>query len=227
MSHGRQDEALEVLACVEDKTINDPYITNQCDEIQFSIQYECDNAVQWSDVLRSRNSAGTKTLRRLLLGAGTQAIQQFQGEYDLNALYKTDEYLTALAGINIMSYYLPLVLINSVGLSNSTARLLTACNASSYFIFSCLAVTMVERFGRRGLMMLSGCGQFLSFVTITILLRFSEMNKTCATASVAFFFLYHIAFGIGMLGVPWLYPTEINSLPVRTKGAAVSTATNW
>ena len=30
-----------------------------------------------------------------------------------------------------------------------------------------------------------------------------------------------------MLGVPWLYPTEINSLPMRTKGAAVATATNW
>ncbi|THX23280.1 hypothetical protein D6D11_10555 [Aureobasidium pullulans] len=30
-----------------------------------------------------------------------------------------------------------------------------------------------------------------------------------------------------MLGVPWLYPTEINSLPMRTKGVAVSTATNW
>lgn len=29
------------------------------------------------------------------------------------------------------------------------------------------------------------------------------------------------------LGVPWLYPTEINSLPMRTKGAAVATATNW
>lgn len=30
-----------------------------------------------------------------------------------------------------------------------------------------------------------------------------------------------------MLGVPWLYPTEINSLPMRTKGAAVATATDW
>ncbi|KAI0966572.1 sugar transporter-domain-containing protein [Xylaria arbuscula] len=30
-----------------------------------------------------------------------------------------------------------------------------------------------------------------------------------------------------MLGVPWLYPTEINSLPMRTKGAAVGTMTNW
>ena len=28
-------------------------------------------------------------------------------------------------------------------------------------------------------------------------------------------------------GVPWLYPTEINSLSMRTKGAALGTATNW
>ena len=126
-----------------------------------------------------------------------------------------------------MSYYLPMVLINSVGLSNRMSRLLTACNATSYFIFSCLTVTMVERFGRWGLMMLSGFGQFLAFLIITILLCFAETNKVYATASVAFFFFYHIAFGIGMLCIPWLYPTEINSLPMRTKGAAVATATNW
>ncbi|KAK1590663.1 uncharacterized protein LY79DRAFT_579672 [Colletotrichum navitas] len=34
-------------------------------------------------------------------------------------------------------------------------------------------------------------------------------------------------FGIGWQGVPWLYPTEINSLSMRTKGAALGTATNW
>lgn len=27
--------------------------------------------------------------------------------------------------------------------------------------------------------------------------------------------------------MPWLYPTEINSLSMRTKGAAIGTATNW
>ena len=130
-------------------------------------------------------------------------------------------------GINIMSYYLPFVLMNSVGLSDSMARLLTACNATSYFIFSCAAAAVVEKVGRRGLMMMSGSGQLISFLVITILLALAEKDKIYATASVAFFFLFHIAFGMGMLGVPWLYPTEINSLPMRTKGAAVSTATNW
>lgn len=126
-----------------------------------------------------------------------------------------------------MSYYLPFVLMNSVGLSDSMARLLTACNATSYFIFSCAAAAVVEKVGRRGLMMMSGSGQLISFLVITILLALAERDTVYATVSVAFFFLFHIAFGMGMLGVPWLYPTEINSLPMRTKGAAVSTATNW
>ena len=135
-------------------------------------------------------------------------------------------------GINIMSYYLPTVLTKSVGLGEETARLLTACNAISYFIFSGLAAVLVERMGRRGLMLLSTFGQFICFLVITILLSFAESSSTgngqaFGSASVAFIFLFHASFGIGMLGVPWLYPTEINSLPMRTKGAAVATATDW
>jgi hypothetical protein len=67
----------------------------------------------------------------------------------------------------------------------------------------------------------------------------------CTTADGISFFLYYVFFGIGMQvripsclpvsdelltgrqGVPWLYPTEINSLAMRTKGAAIGTATNW
>ncbi|KAL7660585.1 hypothetical protein ACMYSQ_000039 [Aspergillus niger] len=208
LCHGRTDEALQVISSIEAKPKDDPYVATQHREIVYSIQYERENAVPWRDLLTGRSANDTKTLRRLLLGAGSQALQQFQG-------------------INIMSYYLPLVLINSVGLSNSMSRLLSACNATVYFVFASVAVTMVERFGRRGLMLLSTFGQFVCFLIITILLRFADIDSRYATASVAFFFLYYIAFGIGMLGVPWLYPTEINSLPMRTKGAAVSTATNW
>lgn len=31
----------------------------------------------------------------------------------------------------------------------------------------------------------------------------------------------------GIDSLQWLYPTEINSLSMRTKGAAIGTATNW
>ena len=212
LAHNQETKATEILACLENKSADDSFVTTQCKEIQYSIQYELEHKVKWKDLLRGKGGGGTHTTRRLLLGAGTQAMQQF-------------------GGINIVSYYLPTVLIESVGLSNTTARLLTACNAVSYLLFAGIAVQLIERWGRRGLMLLSTSGQLLSFLAITILLRYSaasdaESPKT-ASASIAFFFFYFISFGIGMLGVPWLYPTEINSLPMRAKGAAVATATNW
>ncbi|KAJ5367764.1 hypothetical protein N7541_001705 [Penicillium brevicompactum] len=210
LAHGREEEALQVLSCLEAKPINDPIVITQRDEIAFSIQYERENAVRWRDLLKRDKSNDTKTLRRLSLGIGSQFMQQF-------------------GGINIMSYYMPTVLTNSVGLPEKMARLLSACNAVSYLIFSGLAVLLVERMGRRGLMILSTFAQFVCFLVITVLLRYSETSdgRAYANASVAFFFLYYGAFGIGMLGVPWLYPTEINSLPMRTKGAAAATATDW
>ncbi|QRD92342.1 putative MFS sugar transporter [Aspergillus flavus] len=210
IAHGRQEEATVVLSCLEAKPIDDPFVIAQRNEIEFSVRYERENSMRWRDLCQKKGN-DSKTLRRLLLGAGSQFMQQF-------------------GGINIMSYYLPTVLMDSVGLSDTMARLLAACNALSYLVFSGLAVLLVERMGRRGLMLLSTFGQFLCFLIITILLRFSRISdngEKFASASVAFFFLYYGAFGIGMLGVPWLYPTEINSLPMRTKGAAVATATDW
>lgn len=59
-----------------------------------------------------KNQDDTKTLRRLLLGAGTQFMQQ-------------------MSGINICSCYLPSILERAVGLEESMARLLTARNAIS------------------------------------------------------------------------------------------------
>ncbi|KAF2654285.1 hypothetical protein K491DRAFT_679867 [Lophiostoma macrostomum CBS 122681] len=116
-----------------------------------------------------------------------------------------------------MSYYFPTVLISYVGVSAEMARLLTARNSVSYLIVSGIAIPLVERVGRRGLMLASTAGQGLCFFIITVLLRYANHDtsggQVIASASIAFFFLYYIAFGIGMLGVPWLYPTEINSLP--------------
>jgi len=215
IAHDYEDEAFKILADLENKTEDDPFILAQHKEIVYTVQYERENAVPWSKLLRGKtgDKGGTKTIRRLLLGAGTQAMQQ-------------------LAGINVTSYYLPTVLIKSVGLGEKMARLLAACNSVSYLLFSLIGIPNVERWGRRNMMIFAASGQCFCYLIITILLRFNEKPgyphaHEVASASVGFFFLYYVFFGIGMQGVPWLYPTEINSLAMRTKGAAVGTATNW
>ncbi|KAK0621813.1 hexose carrier protein [Bombardia bombarda] len=222
IAHDRVDEAAVIIADLQPLTDppaapDDPHVVAQKREIMFSVAYERENGLRWRDLLSPKQppstSAGTKTIRRLLLGAGTQVMQQ-------------------LGGINILSYYLPSLLITSVGLSDSTARLVSACSAVTYLLAAALAAPLVERHGRRVMMMVSSAIQFVCFLLLTILLYLAQKpgyayQHQVASASVVFFFIYYMGFGLGMLGIPWLYPTEINSLPMRTKGVAIATAANW
>ena len=173
IAHEYEDEAFQILADLENKSTDDPFVITQHKEIVYTVQYEQAHAVKWRDLLRGRtgDKGGTKTIRRLLLGAGTQAMQQ-------------------LSGINVTSYYLPTVLINSVGLDNKLARLLAACNSVSYLLFSLIGIPNVEKWGRRKMMMFAASGQAFCYLIITVLIRYSEMpgyahKKEVASGSVA------------------------------------------
>lgn len=81
IAHEFEDEAFGILAALEDKEEDDPFILSQHKEIVYTVQYEQENSVPWSMLLRGKtgNKGGTKTIRRLLLGMGTQAMQQLSG----------------------------------------------------------------------------------------------------------------------------------------------------
>lgn len=180
IAHGRREEATKIIADLEATTVDDPWVITEAQDIQFCADYEREHSPKWSELLRGKTGkeGNTSILRRLILGAGTQAMQQ-------------------LAGINVTSYYLPTVLIQSVGLDNTMARLLAACNSVSYLLFSLIAIPNVERWGRRKLMMYAAAGQCMCYLLITILLRYNELEgypnqEQVASASIAFFFLYYV-----------------------------------
>ena len=215
IAHGRSDEAREIIANLEDKDPYDSYITTAYTEIVDAVEYERQNAVSWSQIFRGKvgSQGGTSSVRRLLLGAGTQAMQQ-------------------LAGINVTTYYLPTVLMESVGMTEKMSRLVAACNSISYLLAGVVGIPSVEHWGRRPLFMFGALGQAFCYLLITILIAFNEKlgypyQEQVASASIAFFFAYYVFFACGFQGIPWLYPVEINSLSMRTKGAALATATNW
>ncbi|KAK5118849.1 hypothetical protein LTR62_000058 [Meristemomyces frigidus] len=216
VSKGKHEEAEQILADIEGAEVEDPYVQHELQEIKWADAYEKNHKVRIRDLVRGKQGSegGTSALRRIILGMGAQAMQQ-------------------LSGINVTSYYLPTVLIVSVGLSNKMARLLAACNSVSYLLFSLIGIPNVERWGRRKMLMYAALGQGICYLFITILIRYSEKypnserGTKIASASVAFFFLYYVFFGIGFQGVPWLYPSEINGAALRQKGSALGTATNW
>ncbi len=128
IAHDEIDAADQIIADLEAKDINDPWVITESKDIQWACQYEREHGVSWWDLMRGKTGSGnTSTVRRLVLGAGAQAMQQ-------------------LAGINVTSYYLPTVLIQSVGLDEKLARLLAACNSVSYLLFSTIGIPNVEVF---------------------------------------------------------------------------------
>lgn len=78
IAHEHEDEAFTILADLEYKTEDGPFIIAQHKEIVYTVQYERANAVPWGKLLRGQtgDGRGTNTVRRLLLGMGTQAFQQ-------------------------------------------------------------------------------------------------------------------------------------------------------
>ena len=77
ISHGRVQEAEQIIADLEDLKVSDPWVVTESKEIQWAAQVERENSVPFKDLIRGRTGTqkGTSVIRRLLLGAGTQWMQ--------------------------------------------------------------------------------------------------------------------------------------------------------
>lgn len=130
-----------------------------------------------------------------------------------------------ISGINLITYYIPNVLQNEVGLSPFLAKLIAACNGTEYFLASWIAVFTVERVGRRKLMLFGAAGMS---VCMAILAGTDSIGTTkSGIAETVFLFMFNTCFAIGWLGMTWLYPAEIVPLRIRAPSNAVSTTANW
>ncbi|KAF2710604.1 sugar transporter STL1 [Pleomassaria siparia CBS 279.74] len=208
---GKYEEAYEVLAALEGHgaTVDSPAVHAQFNIIKDILDKEHMSTYSWWDLLSGRGPSGV--LRRMILGAWMQAMNQ-------------------ISGINVTSYYMSYIFINALGISELLSRILAAAGSVDYLVFACLAYFVIERFGRRRVMMCSAAACSTCWIVIAISLGLSAHggdSYKLGIVAVSFFFLFFASFGMGVLGVPWLYPTEINALEMRTKGASLAMATNW
>lgn len=138
--------------------------------------------------------------------------------------------MNQISGINVTSYYMSFIFINALGISELLSRVLAAAGSVDYLVFACLAYFVIERYGRRKVMMVSSAACSICWIVIAVSQGQSEAGGNSyklGIVTVSFFFIFFASFGMGVLGVPWLYPTEINALEMRTRGASMAMATNW
>ncbi|KAH7082009.1 putative transporter [Paraphoma chrysanthemicola] len=208
-NHGREAEAMEVLCAVYDKEPTDVYIVQEKNAIIQAIELE-ESANRSKSFLAIFKNDGVKTGYRVLLAWGVQFMNQ-------------------AGGINLVVYYIPSVLVQNVGMTPHMAQILGGCINMMFMFGSILPSFALDRMGRRKTMMWGCFGLGICMLMISALLSqaTSANGHAYASASVTFFFLYMLIFGMTVNCVPWVYVPEILPLEARTKGTAVGISSNW
>ncbi|KAH9909705.1 general substrate transporter [Xylariomycetidae sp. FL2044] len=205
LSKDRNEEAATVLAALNGERRDNPEVQADMGAIVDAIRAA--GAVGGNTPMSELFTNGpTQHLRRLLLGASSQMMQQ-------------------LSGCNAVIYYFPILFQTSIGTDHNLALLLGGVNMVIYSIFATTSWFAVERLGRRALFLIGTVGQCLSMV-----LTFGGLipgTESAAKGAAVGLFTYIAFFGATWLPLPWLYPAEINPLKTRAKANATSTVSNW
>ncbi|KAL0940639.1 hexose transporter [Colletotrichum truncatum] len=132
--------------------------------------------------------------------------------------------LAQLNGINVISYYAPKV-FESAGWIGRNAVLMAGVNSITYFLSTIPPWYLVDRWGRRPILL---SGAVVMSVSLSLISYWIYLDiPATPTLVVIFVMIYNAAFGYSWGPIPWLYPPEILPLSIRSKGASLSTATNW
>jgi len=115
-----------------------------------------------------------------------------------------------------------------MGLGDELSRILSGVNGTCYFATSIIAIFIIERAGRRPLMLWTAAAQAATMAVLAGLYDTQKSgNKAAQVVSVLCLFLFNTWFSIGWLGMTWLYPAEVTPLRIRAPANALSTASNW
>ncbi|KAF8464512.1 general substrate transporter [Gautieria morchelliformis] len=202
LAHGRESEAVNVLARLADEPEDSYKVLKQRDEIASSIEIESSGGpFRYAELLENGKIGN---IRRMILCAGIQIMQH-----------------SALP----LSYLAPLLFQNTMGLSRQLSLILGGASAVTFLVGSMIPIWTIDRYGRRPILMLSCGGMCFCFAMTAILL--STNTKPAAFGAAAMIFLFQICIGMGFLPNTWLYPAEISTTRIRARGGAVASFAGW
>ncbi|GFZ43631.1 hypothetical protein JCM24511_01351 [Saitozyma sp. JCM 24511] len=225
LERGRNDDATRVLAAMAGEDVSSARIVAQRDEILRSLEAERLAAGPGEFHIKELFQGGkTGNWRRVGLSCAVLVMQQATGA--------RKRIRAECSAANMINYYAPTVYENAIGVSREVSLQLGGGTSLTYLAASFICLFTVDRFGRRQLMMFASAGLAFCFYMTAILVAVSETRtgeqaKSLGAAGAAFVFLFQVFLGIGWLGIPFLYPTEVSTTRIRSKAAALGTFCNW
>ncbi len=127
-----------------------------------------------------------------------------------------------LSGINALLYYSTRI-FEMAGASADFARLQSVIVGATNLVFTMLALSVIDHFGRRKLMLVGSIGYVVSLSTVAWAFN-AERGGAIVLGCFLLFIASH-AFGQG--AVIWVFISEIFPNRVRAKGQALGSFTHW
>ncbi|KAG8158333.1 hypothetical protein KVR01_012094 [Diaporthe batatas] len=228
VKRGRLDRATDALSRLRGQPADSEYIQVELAEIVANEEYErqlIPNTTwfgSWANCFKGSVFSAKSNLRRTILGTSLQMMQQW-------------------TGVNFIFYYSTPFLQSTGAISNTflISLIFTLVNVCS----TPISFWTVERFGRRSILIIGAFGmlvcQFLvAIIGVTVGFNHTHTDPNDPDASIAdnipavnaqiafiaiFIFFFASTWGPGA----WILIGEIFPLPIRSRGVALSTASNW
>lgn len=131
-----------------------------------------------------------------------------------------------ITGINTVIYYAPEI-FQQAGFKSTTAAILATMGVGAVnVIMTFVSLPLLDRWGRRPLLMTSVGGMAVSLFVIMSAFFLPQLEFAPYMAMVAVMgFVGFFAIGLG--SIPWLLPSEILPTKIRGRAASLSVLMNW
>lgn len=148
----------------------------------------------------------------------------FNGQYSKPIMYVVVlAMFNQLSGINAIMYYAPRI-FEMTGLAKDTALLQAVSIGLTNMIFTLLAISIIDKFGRKNLLIVGSIGMVLSLGMVAYTFYTGEFGGYLIMVYLIGFIAF-FAFSQG--AVIWVFMSEIFPNKVREQGQTLGSFTHW
>jgi len=112
------------------------------------------------------------------------------------------------------------------GIAGETVTLIAVLMNVGNVIVTLIASSLMDRTGRKSLMLISCGGMIISVAALTLALNSPGQSWTSLLAIISVV-SFVMSFGIGMGPIPWLMPAEIFPINMCAQGTSLAASCNW
>ena len=132
-----------------------------------------------------------------------------------------------ITGINTVIYYAPTI-FKFVGISAAGPAILAGAGLTVVmWLFHVLAIFLLDRVGRRPLLLIGVAGQIVGLAILGASFEFRQLASMKSYLAISGLAIYVACFAFGLGPIFWLLISEIYPLKVRSAAMSAVTVTNW